>query len=126
MGQGIITFNGQAMFGHGEQSLEGESWRRARVDRGFGGLDGVLSVDLGRRERKLRQRGELTGASRGAVQAMTAVITNYLDGMAYELIDADGTIYSNVRMDSFELAGPICAGVPARCEYEIRYTQLSE
>ena len=122
---GIITFDGKAIFGHGSHHLEAGSWRRERVDRGFCGLDGILSLDLGCRERRLIQRGELSSTSSGAIQAMAANISNYLDGSVYELTDGYGETYSNVRMDSFELTKPMCTGLPARCEYKIQYTQLN-
>jgi len=120
-----MKFDGKELFGKGEHSLEVRSWRREGVDYGFAGLDGVLSVDLGRRERKLKQRGWLTAESVGALMRLMEEISGYIDGQSYELVDGGGICYGQVRMDSFTLLGSVTAGNQARCEYEIHYTQLS-
>ena len=122
---GMMKFDGKAIFGYGSHHLEVGSWRREHVDRGFCGLDGVLSFDLGRRERHFRQWGNLLSPNREGLQSLVSNINNYLDGQVYELTDDHETVYSNVRMDSFELTKSIYSESPARCEYEIQYTQLS-
>jgi len=96
------------------------------VDRGFAGLDGVLSVDLGRRERKFKQRGCLTARNVAALTEMLGDISAYIDGQDYELVDQQGVRYGQVRMDVFTLTGPISKGSQASCEYEIHYTQLDQ
>ena len=120
-----MKFDGKELFGKGEQTLQVQSWRREGVDYGFAGLDGVVSVDLGRRERKLKQQGWLTAESVGALMRQMEEISGYIDGQGYELVDGGGIGYRRVRMDSFALLGSITAGNQARCEYEINYTQLS-
>ena len=120
-----MKFDGKELFGKGDYSLQVRSWRREGVDYGFAGLDGVVSVDLGRRERKLKQRGWLTAESVGALMRQMEEISGYIDGQGYELVDQGGISYGRVRMDSFTLLGSITAGNQARCEYEINYTQLS-
>jgi hypothetical protein len=125
MSTAIITFDGAILFDKGEHTVEPLSWRREAVQRGFAGLDGVVSMDLGRRERKLRQRGQLVSASKASLLQLMELVASYIDGQAYDLIDQDGVFYAQVRMDSFTLRGPITAANQARCEYEIIYTQLS-
>ena len=56
MADRTITFGGEAIFGQGEHRLEAGAWQRARAEYGFAGLDGLVSVDLGRRGRVLKQR----------------------------------------------------------------------
>jgi len=120
-----ITLNNVNLFGNGRHTVQPMSWRRETVDRGFAGLNGVVSIDLGRRERKLKQRGCLRAVSVESLVQMIEDISAYINGQAYELVDHNGVSYVNVRMDSFILLGPITAGNQAGCEYEIIYTQLS-
>jgi len=113
------------MFDKGEHTLQPLSWRREAVQRGFAGLDGVVSMDLGRRERKLQQRGHLVSASKASLLQLMELVASYIDGQSYDLTDQNGVFYPQVRMDSFALRGPIRAANQASCEYEIIYTQLS-
>ena len=120
-----ITFDDKKLFGPGEHELKPLSWRRESIERGFAGLDGVLSVDLGRRERKLKQQGRLSAVSTAALLKRTEEITNYIDGQAYKLVDQHGTVYEHVRMGGFTVLGSITSANQACCEYEISYTKLS-
>lgn len=120
-----IKFDDQDFFTQGHHKLEPLSWRRERVDRGFAGLDGAVSIDLGRRERKLKQRGYLTAESVTALTRLMEKVSAYIDGLCYNLVDQKGILYPYVRMDDFTLRGSISSGNQSRCEYEITYTQLS-
>jgi hypothetical protein len=124
MSTNAIKLDGKQLFGVGEHTLQVGSWGREAIEKRFAGVDGVVSVDLGRRGRKIRQRGWLTAASKAALQKKCEKISAYIDGQAYELVDANGTVYGKVRMDSFGLLREICAASPVRCEYEVTYTQL--
>jgi len=126
MADRAITFGGEAIFGRGEHRLEAGAWRRAQAEYGFAGLDGLASVDLGRRGRVLKQSGCLSAASVGALTALAERIAAWADGQAYTLVDERGVSYDNVRMDSFRLVGPMRSGAQACCDYEAVYTQLSE
>ena len=121
-----ILFDGKALFGDGADVIEPQSWRRETLDRSFGGLDGVLSVDLGQRGRVLKQRGSLVAGSVGGLDSVIRDISDYIDGQSYVLSDQNGISYANVRMDRFALLEPIAAANQVRCEYEIIYTQLSQ
>ena len=121
-----IMLDGKNIFGHGDHTLQVGSWGRETMERRFAGVDGMVSVDLGRRGRKLKQRGWLTAASKAALQKRCEEISAYIDGQAYELVDTNGTVYAKVRMDSFGLLTQVCTASPVRCEYEVTYTQLGE
>ena len=124
MNANTITLNGKSIFGHGDHTLQVGSWGRQIKERRFAGVDGVMSIDLGRGGRKLKQGGWLTAASRAALQKMCEEISAYIDGQADVLVDANGTVYAKVRMDSFGLLTEVCTASPVRCEYEVTYTQL--
>ena len=121
----VIKLDGKAMFDVGAHAVRPMSWRRETVERGFAGLNGVMSIDLGGRERKLKQRGALKADSVAALLKMIDEISCYIDGQIHELADQNSTCYTNVRMDSFTLLGSIEVGNQACCDYEIIYTQLS-
>ena len=121
-----ILFDGKALFGDGSDVIVPQYWRRETLDRSFGGLDGVLSVDLGLRGRVLKQRGSLVAGSVGGLEAVIRDISAYIDGQSYALRDQNGISYANVRIDRFALLEPIVAANQVRCEYEIIYTQLSQ
>jgi len=120
-----ITFDDQDFFIDGRHVVLPLSRRRATLDKGFAGLDGVLSVDLGLRERKIKQSGRLTAKSAEALIALIGRIMDYIDGQCYTLVARNDVSYENVRMDSFA-PGEITVGNQAYCEYEIIYTQLSQ
>lgn len=119
-----IVFNGQCLFlgsGHLVWSL---SWERDQVERSFAGLNGVVSLDLGRRTRKLKQCGQLLAESVSGIKKQIDTINDCIDGRVHELVDQNGMIYSSVRMDSFSPAGPLARSGRVFCKYEISYTQL--
>ena len=120
-----ILFNSEKLFGGGGHTVVPMSWRRETFDKGFAGLNGVLSIDLGLRGRKIKQRGRLIANSIAAIAVLAESISNYIDGQAYTLVDQNCINYANVRMDSFEMLEPVATGNQACCEYEIVYTQLS-
>ena len=77
---------------------------RASLERSIAGLDGVLSIDLGARSRRIRQTGVLRAAGRAAMNARIEAIAAFLDGRTHTLATADGRVYDNLRMDSFQQA----------------------
>ena len=125
MDNSAVTFDGQDFFIGGRHVVLPLSRRRETLDKGFSGLDGVLSVDLGLRERKIKQKGRLSAKSVEALISLTSEIMSYIDGQGYTLVGHNGVSYENVRMDSF-VPGEITVGNQASCEYEIVYTQLSQ
>ena len=53
------------------------------------GLDGVLSIDLGRRGRKIVQRGRLRAASKEQLRKRVDEILEFLDGKVHKLETED-------------------------------------
>jgi hypothetical protein len=58
------TLDGQRLFDEEGLRIEPGSFGRDSVERTAAGLDGVLSIDLGRRSRKIKQSGVLRAQSR--------------------------------------------------------------
>ena len=118
------TLDGKALFDEQDLQIEIDSPQRASIERSIPRLDGVLSIDLGRRSRKVRQRGTLHAASHTQMQARTDVIKAFIDGHTHILATTDGQIHRQLRMDVFRLLDSRPGGPGVVVEYEITYTQL--
>jgi hypothetical protein len=118
------TLDGEILFDEQQLEIEAGSLNRASVERAVPGLDGVLSVDLGRRQRKLKQKGVLRAASRVQIDARIAVISAYMDGDTHTLVTSNGEQYDNLRMDVFKVSKERTSGGGVVVDYEIVYTQL--
>ena len=118
------TLDGKILFD--EQGLEVQvgTWQRATVERAIPGLDGTVSIDLGRRTRTIRQRGVLRASSQETMNARLNAIEALLDGNAHALVTSDGQAYANLRLDAFMPRRRDLSGIGVVVEYEIVYTQL--
>jgi hypothetical protein len=119
-----LTLDGNALFEEQELRIEVGSPNRACIERAICGLDGVLSIDLGARTRRIHQTGVLHASSRTAMCARVASISAFIDGGTHTLRTADGQEYPNVRMDSFKQLDERTGGPGIVVEYEILYTQM--
>jgi len=100
------------------------SIRRAVVERGVAGLNGVISIDFGLRSRKIKQVGTLSGRSGESLDNQVARISSYIDGDTHTLSVSDGCEFDNLRMDSFEVSGRREMGSRVVVDYKVTYTQL--
>ena len=119
-----VTLDGQALFDEQNVQIRPGSPARASVERSVCGLDGMLSIDLGRRARTIRQRGTLRAASRAGMRARIETITRFIDGGTHTLVTAEGKPYPDLRMDAFNELAESTGGPGVVVEYEIVYTQL--
>jgi hypothetical protein len=110
-----------------EQALEinTESLSRDSIERTVPGLDGVLSIDLGQRGRKIKQSGTLRANSRAQLDERIREIVIFLDGDTHTLITNNGREFTNLRMDSFKTSTEHVDGSGIVVGYEIVYTQLT-
>ena len=118
------TLDGKALFDERELTIAVGPIERATVERSVAGLDGVASIDLGHRGRKIRQRGTLRAASRAQMEARIAAIESFLDGATHTLRTSDARQYAELRVDTFKQLGDRVEGTGAVVEYEIVYPQL--
>jgi len=118
------TLDGQSLFDEQGLRMEIASPSRACIERAVCGLDGTVSIDLGRRARQIRQTGALRASTRSALSARTEAIAAFIDGGTHMLRTADGQQYDNVRMDTFRRIRERLDGAGVVIEYEILYTQL--
>jgi len=119
-----VTLDGQNLFDEHQLEIEQDSLNRDSIERAVAGLDGVLSVDMGGRTRKIRQRGTLRAKSRTQMNDKINVISAYMDGNTHTLVSNEGKKFDNLRMDSFKVSKERTSGGGMVVDYEIVYTQL--
>ncbi|MBE0537436.1 MAG: hypothetical protein IH624_17370 [Phycisphaerae bacterium] len=107
-------------------ALEVGTWTRQTVERTAAGLDGVVSVDLGRRSRSLVQRGQLRAFSEAGLRAQLCDVCGLADGQVHTLLVSDGQLFADVRVDGVYVSERVTGGGGVRCEFEMRYTQLGQ
>ncbi len=119
-----LTLDGQNLFDEQQLEIEPGSLKRCSIEKAVPGLDGVLSVDLGRRVRKIEQRGVLRAKSRSQINNRISTISAYMDGDMHTLITNSGEKYDNLRMDVFKVNNERAESGGIVVDYEIVYTQL--
>ncbi len=119
------TLDGQILFDEQDLKIEQDSISRDSIERTVPGLDGILSIDMGRRSREIKQRGVLRARSRSQMDDRIGAILAYIDGDTHTLIIHNGGEFDNVRMDAFKVTEEKTSGSGLCCDYEIVYTQLA-
>ncbi len=120
-----VTLDGQMVFDEQSPTFSISSFSRDSIERAVPGLNGVLSIDLGQRGRKIKQTGTLRAKSRPQLDERISVISTHMDGETHTLVTADGRQFSSIRIDSFRLGQEYINGTGASVDYEIIYTQLA-
>lgn len=118
------ALDGQNVFDEQQIEVELGSVSRDSIEKAVPGLNGVLSVDLGGRGRKIKQRGVMRAKSRSQMDERINAISAYMDGDAHTLVTGSGDEYENLRMDVFKVSKKRTGGSGVAVEYEIIYTQL--
>ncbi|MCX5635773.1 MAG: hypothetical protein NTW55_08050 [Planctomycetota bacterium] len=118
------TLDEQGLFDEQGLTIEVGSLEKVSIDKAVSGLDGVLSIDLGGRGRRITQKGTLRANSRLKMNERIGVISAYMDGRTHKLAISDGREFSNLRMDIFKVTKTTESGIGLCCEYEIVYRQL--
>ena len=118
------TLDGQKLFDEQDLKIEPGSVSRDSTERTVSGLDGVLSIDLGRRSREIKQRGVLRAKSKSQMNERISTISAYIDGNTHTLVTKSDEKFENLRMDVFKVMEKRVSGGGFCCDYEIIYTQL--
>jgi len=118
------TLDGQILFDERQLEIELGSVSRDSIERAVPGLDGVLSIDMGGRGRKIKQRGVLRAKSRSQMDDRIKAISAYIDGDTHTLVTGDGEEFDNLRVDVFKVSKERVSGGGVAIDYEIVYTQL--
>ena len=118
------ALDGQKLFDERDFKIEPGSVSRDSIERTASGLDGVLSIDLGRRSREIKQRGVLQAKSCSEMHERISTISAYMDGNTHTLATSNEEEFDNLRMDVFKVTNNRVSGGGFCCDYEIIYTQL--
>ena len=118
------TLDEQVLFDEQVLTIEIGSLEEASIEKVVAGLDGVLSIDLGGRGRRIIQKGTLRANSRIKMNERIDVISAYMDGRTHTLATRGGREFANLRMDVFKVIKTAESGIGLCCEYEIVYRQL--
>ena len=105
-------------------SLSVGSWSRECDDRSVAGLDGVVSVDMGRRKRKINQQVLLRAGSRNTLNSQKCALEENIDGRQHMLTIDDGQVFENLRMDGAVFGDIRRDGAGISQAVKIEYTQL--
>lgn len=106
------------------QSIQPESWNHARAEKSGPGTDGVISIPLGRRSRRLFQAGTLRAQSRPALDNLVSRIESLAGTGDISLRTERGRTYRDLRIDTFQTGIALYAGTGFLCDFNIEYTQL--
>jgi len=120
-----ITLDGQKLFDQQQLRLEAGSVKRDSIEKSAAGLDGVVSIDLGSRGRKIKQTGVLRANSSAQMTRKLDAISAYMDGQTHTLISDSSESFENMRMDSFKVINQSTDSSGLVVSYEIIYTQLA-
>jgi len=118
------TLDGHNLFDEQQLEILPGSLSRDSIERTVAGLDGVLSIDLGKHSRKIKQTGVLLAENRTRMNEKINAIANYLDGDTHTLVRSNGESMDALRMDTFKVSNERTSGNGFCCDYEIIYTQL--
>jgi hypothetical protein len=119
-----VTLDGQDLFDEQQLEIEAGSISRDSIKRAVAGLDGMLSIDMGKRGRKIKQKGLLQAKSRTQMNNRINAISAYMDGNTHTLARNNGEKLDNLKMDSFKISTERAGGMGIVVDYEIIYTQL--
>ena len=119
-----VNIDGQVVFDRQQLKIEVGSFTRDSIERAVPGLDGVLSIDLGQRSRKIKQTGVLRAKSRTQMNERINTISTLMDGDTHTLVTGSGDKFDNLRMDSLNTSNERTDGAGIIVDYEIVYTQL--
>jgi hypothetical protein len=118
------TLDGQALFDEQQLEIEVGSFSRDSIERTVPGLDGMLSIDLGKRDREIKQKGTLRTTSRSQMNERINAISACMDGDTHALVTQSDEEFDNLRMDVFQVMEERASGSGVTIDYEIIYTQL--
>ncbi len=116
------TLDGQFFFDE-QTEFEQGSFAHTSIERTVPGLEGVLSIDLGGRGRKIRQTGVLRANSIAQMNERISKISAFMDGNIHTLVSSSRE-FDNLRMDSFKINNERAYGNGVAVDYEIVYMQL--
>ena len=121
----MVNLDGINLFGEGESQIEVGSFSRESIERSAAGLDGVVSIDLGGRGRKIQQKGEIRARSKADLDSKVGEISAFIYWDTHTLVGSQGERFENLRVDSVSVKNERESGSGVVADYEVVYTQLT-
>ena len=125
VGVPMVKLDGVNLFGESEEEIEVGSIGRESVERTVTGLDGVMSIDLGGRGRKIRQKGEIRARSGEELKGKIEEVSAFIDGNTHTLTTSRGQTFEDIRVDSVSVKNERTSGGGVVADYEVIYRQLT-
>ena len=120
------NLDGTVYFDETPAELIVKNWKRDYINRCVAGLDGVINIDMGKRQREIIQAGTLRAVSSQALDKKIDAVNNLIDGQSHTLVWNNGDSFANLKINSFEIAQRHLSGAGSNCNYKICYIQLGE
>ena len=121
-----VNIDGENLVGVDSVRVESGSWERAVSERSAIGIDGVLSVDLGKRGRKVKHNGVIRAVNQLVLDEIIDSISAFMDGSSHSVSISGGESFDDLRMDSFAVKNKRSSGAGLVCDFEIIYKQLAD
>ena len=100
------SFGGVNIFGTGVTMSTADQPRERQLN-AFFGVSGLEALDGGLRGRTTSVSGLLTGQTAGLLAGAEGTFRSFNDGVARLLVDQFGTVWSSVRLESFQPLGRV-------------------
>ncbi len=104
-------------------TLEVKTLKRSFVQRSAAGLDGQLAIDMGLRDRKLVQTGQLRAKNETELQRQINSINELIDGQLHTLKCSDDRVFDGLLVETFEIEPIVKGGAYVSCAYRITYVK---
>jgi DNA polymerase II large subunit len=104
--------------------LEVQSLKRSEMERSSPGLNGVVSIDLGGRQRQIVQKGILRSSSSKTLDGNIELLSSFIDGKDHSLAVDGDEVFGDLRMDKLEVDDKVHSGRDVSCQFTVTYTQL--
>jgi len=102
----MSSFGGNDRFGSGPHQMVIGGVQVAKKRTGYCGANGVESLILGGRGRRVTITGQLKAATRALVDDLIDLIEGDCVAGAYDLIDTADITWTNVELDNIRIIGP--------------------
>ena len=120
-----FSIDGTELLGLENSAVELGSWERDYKERSVIGLDGLVSIDLGRRGRKIEQSGKIFAISQSVLDERIDAVRGFFDGDSHT-VSIGGENFDNLRLDAFVVSNKRASGVGLVCDFVIKYKQLAD
>ncbi len=104
--------------------IETGSFQRQSIQRSAAGMDGVISIDMGGRARKIRHKIRVRESAAERLAEAVRALAGLHDGAVHTLETDDGQTYENLLITSVRFSRPRHGGTALETEGQIEYLQL--